>query len=155
MLSPAPAFATATVAGRAWPCLCLEVKAFSSVAGGAAGVPTDISLPPVGAQVNAVVCGRTRRTGLQNILELGTAPHTSWLIEWGWVTTAYHDEDKLVNLFALQILIATAVLHGVTSGDVRYAGRLSRDEMSVSMVPALLRVTKPRRKPQSPATRQT
>lgn len=47
--------------------------------GEAAEVTTDISWWPAGGRVNAVVCGRGRWTGSQNILDFGTAPHTSWL----------------------------------------------------------------------------
>lgn len=51
-----------------------------------AEVATDMPLWSAGGRVNAVVCGRGRRTGSQNILDFGTAPHTSWLFVVGGTT---------------------------------------------------------------------
>ena len=42
-----------------------------------AQVTTDMLWGPAGGRMNADVCGRGRRTGSQNILDFGTAPHTS------------------------------------------------------------------------------
>lgn len=71
--------AAATVTGRARLSPRLKAEGSSPAEGDAAEVTTDMSWWPGGARVNAVVCGRGRRTGLQNILDFGTAPHTSCL----------------------------------------------------------------------------
>lgn len=107
--------------------------------GGAADETTDISQLPVGARANAVVCGRIRRTGSQNILDFGTAPHTSWLVQggcgyWrvGWVIMLpYGTTNELIGLLVVPLSTATessTVLQVRRQYAGRYARRLSCNE---------------------------
>lgn len=78
-VTPEAVVSAATVTGRARHSSRLDAEVSSQADVGAAEVTTDMSWRPAGGRMKAVVCGRDRRTGLQNILDFGTAPHTSWL----------------------------------------------------------------------------